>query len=171
MHDTRPPARQQARRRKPKAHRLAIGSPSIGTPALGKVLAATDSSAGAPVLGMPAIGQRHALRSTVARRRHDLMAANLEVRSLVIGNDEPIGESAGEQPKPQPLRRRRITKEMRVIRILCELAAEGVPIAKVRDRKGDLILKRKVENKFGETLSRQTFRRGLDRYREGERFE
>ena len=169
MHDTRPPYRRQPRRRKPKFHQfvavdLTVGSPSTDIPALGHVLVATDLSAGAPVLGAPALEQEHNLRSATARGRHDLVAVDVAVGSPVVGAD-PVDE------QPQPFRRRRITKEIRVIRILCTLAVEGVPIARVRDRQGDLILKREVENKFRETLSQQTFHRGLGRYRKGERSE
>jgi hypothetical protein len=130
------------------------------------VLAATDLSAGAPVLGAPALGQVHNFKPATTPGRHDLMAVDVAVGSPVIRLG-PVDE----QPKPQPFRRRRITKEIRVIRILCTLAVEGVPIARLRNRQGDLILKREVENKFGETLSRQTFHRGLGRYRKGERSE
>jgi hypothetical protein len=171
MHNTRPPYRRQVRRRKPKVyHFVAVdltgGSPSIDIPALGQVLAATDLSAGAPVLGAPAFGQVHNLKSATTPGRHDLVAVDVAVGLPLVGAD-PVGE----QPTPQPFRRRRITKEIRVIRILCTLAVEGVPIARVRDRQGDLILKREVENRFGETLSQQTFHRGLARYRKGERSE
>lgn len=171
MHNTRPPSRRQVRRQKPKVHHfvavdLTGGSPSIDMPALGQVLAATDLSAGAPVLGAPALGQVHNLKPATTPGRHDLVAVDVAVGSPVIRPD-PVDE----QPKPQPFRRRRITKEIRVIRILCTLAVEGVPIARVRNRQGDLILKREVENKFGETLSQQTFHRGLGRYRKGERSE
>ena len=174
MHNTRPPYRRQVRRRKPKVyHFVAVdltgGSPSIDIPALSQVLAATDLSAGAPVLGAPALGQVHNLKSATTPGRHDLVAVDVAVGSPVIGAD-PVDE----QPKPQSLRRQRTTKERDVIRILCELAAKGVPIAKVRNRKDDLFLKREVENqlsKSGKTISRQTFLRGLDRYRKGERSE
>jgi hypothetical protein len=114
MHNTRPPYRRQVRRRKPKVyHFVAVdltgGSPSIDIPALGQVLAATDLSAGAPVLGAPAFGQVHNLKSATTPGRHDLVAVDVAVGLPLVGAD-PVGE----QPTPQPFRRRRITKEIRV---------------------------------------------------------
>ena len=144
MHNTHPPYRRQPRRRKPTVHHfvavdLTVGSPP--QPALSQVLAATDLSAGAPVLGAPALGQVHNLKSATTPGRHDLVAVDVAVGLPVIGAD-PVDE----QPKPQSCGRQRSTKEIRVIRILCALAVEGVPIARLRNRQGDLILKREVEN-------------------------
>ena len=129
MHNTHPPYRRQVLRRKPTVHHfvgvdLTVGSP-YRHPALRQVLAATDLSAGAPVLGAPALGQVHNFKPATTPGRHDLVAVDVAVGSPVIRLD-PVDE----QPKPQPFRRRRITKERRVIRILCTLAVEGVPIAR-----------------------------------------